>query len=89
MQRLLVPEPLLHNYIIMVKVKVAKFSQTQAYEEAVYCSQNNTYQNLENLMSLPFYQDFIFVKNMNAAQQVAQFTRELLCEAASFKGAQP
>ena len=42
MQPLLVVEPLSHNGIITVKVKVAKFSQTQAYEEAVYCSQNNT-----------------------------------------------
>ena len=29
-----------------------------------------------------FYENFIFVKNMSAVQQVAQFTRELLCEAA-------
>lgn len=31
-----------HNYVIMVKVKFAKFSQYKVYEKAVYRSQNNT-----------------------------------------------
>ena len=88
MQRLLGTVPLLHNYVIVVKMEVAKFSQTKVCEKVFYYSPNNTNQNLENLVNLPFYQDFIFVYNLNAVQQLAQFTREPLCEAASFQGVQ-
>ena len=45
----------------------------------------NTHQNLANTANLPFYQDFIFVKNLNVVQQVARFTRKVLSEANSVK----
>ena len=35
------------------------------------------YQNMTNTVNLPFYQDFILIKNLNVVQQAVQFTRDV------------
>ena len=40
------------------------------------------------MVNLPFYQDFIFVWNLNAVQQVPQFAKKVLSKAASSQGIQ-
>ena len=65
-----------------------KFSQSKVYEKAFYYSLNSIYQNLTNMVNLPFYQDFIFVWNLNAVQQVPQFAKKVFSKAASSQGIQ-